>query len=67
MKQFANVHFAGHSLGGGLAMAMAARTGHHSSYTVFNAAGVHPRTVGGADVLARILHKKGGRVLVNPL
>ena len=52
--RFVNVHFTGHSLGGGLAMAMAAKTGHYSSYTVFNAAGVHPRTVGGSHVLDKM-------------
>ena len=40
-----NVHFVGHSLGGGLATASAIMTG--GSATVFNAAGVHPSTVGG--------------------
>ncbi|MEX2498982.1 MAG: RHS repeat-associated core domain-containing protein, partial [Wenzhouxiangellaceae bacterium] len=40
-----NVHFVGHSLGGGLAAASAIVTG--GSATVFNAAGVHRNTVGG--------------------
>ena len=40
-----NVHFVGHSLGGGLAAASAILTG--GSATVFNAAGVHPSTVSG--------------------
>ena len=48
------LQFTGHSLGGGLAMAMAAAVGHHSSYTVFNSAGVHPRTVGGAEVFSKM-------------
>ena len=41
-----SLHFVGHSLGGGLAPAMAAATGLYGDYTVFNAAGLHPRTVG---------------------
>ena len=44
-EPYATVHFTGHSLGGGLAMAMAAETGHYSAYTVFNSAGLHPNTV----------------------
>jgi len=40
-----NVHFVGHSLGGGLAAASAIMTGGRA--TTFNAAGVHPNTVGG--------------------
>ncbi len=40
-----NVHFAGFSLGGGLASAAAVETG--GSATVFNAAGLHGSTVGG--------------------
>jgi hypothetical protein len=40
-----NVHFVGHSLGGGLAAASAIMTG--GGATTFNAAGVHPNTVGG--------------------
>jgi pimeloyl-ACP methyl ester carboxylesterase len=40
-----DVHFVGHSLGGGLAAASAISTG--GSATIFNAAGVHSNTVGG--------------------
>ncbi len=40
-----NIHFTGHSLGGGLASAAAIRTG--TSATVFNAAGVHNNSLGG--------------------
>lgn len=41
----ANIRFVGHSLGGGLAAAAAIVTGGRA--TTFNAAGVHPNTVGG--------------------
>ena len=40
-----NVHFTGHSLGGGIASAAAIVTGR--SATVFNAAGVHSNTLNG--------------------
>lgn len=40
-----NIHFTGHSLGGGIAASVAIRTG--SSATVFNAAGVHNNTLNG--------------------
>ncbi len=40
-----NVHYTGHSLGGGIAAAVAIRSG--VSATVFNAAGVHINTLGG--------------------
>ena len=53
-KAYTNLHFTGHSLGGRLAMAMAAKTGHYSSYTVFNSAGLHPATVGGAEEFAKL-------------
>ena len=43
---YSSLHFVGHSLGGGEAMAMAAATGRYGAYTVFNSAGLHPRTVG---------------------
>jgi hypothetical protein len=39
-----NIHFTGHSLGGGIASAAAIWTG--GSATVFNAAGVHANTLG---------------------
>src|SRR5690606_29634930 len=42
-----NVHFAGFSLGGGLAAAAAIRTG--GSATIFNPAGVHSNTISGYD------------------
>lgn len=42
-----NVHFTGHSLGGGIAAAAAVRTG--ASATVFNAAGVHINTLNGVS------------------
>lgn len=38
-----NIHFTGHSLGGGIAASVAIRTS--SSATVFNAAGVHNNTL----------------------
>ena len=40
-----NIHFTGHSLGGGIASVAAIWTG--GSATVFNAAGVHANTLGG--------------------
>ncbi|NQY66062.1 MAG: DUF2974 domain-containing protein [Alteromonadaceae bacterium] len=43
-----NLSFTGHSLGGGIAAAAAIRNG--GSATVFNAAGVHSNTLGGASL-----------------
>ena len=56
VTNYRNVHFVGHSLGGGQAMAMAAHAGLFAGYTVFNAAGVHRRTVrvDGASVRDRL-------------
>ena len=42
-RQFLNIHFAGHSLGGGLGTSAALAT--RSPAVVFNPAGVHPYTV----------------------
>lgn len=44
-KQGASVSYTGHSLGGGMASAAAAQTGNPA--TSYNAAGLHPNTVGG--------------------
>ena len=33
---------------------MAAKTKHYSAYTVFNSAGLHPATVGGAEEFAKL-------------
>lgn len=49
-----SIHFTGHSLGGGLAMAMAAHTGNYSAFTVFNSAGIHLNTAGGPAILAEM-------------
>ena len=53
-KAYTTLHFTGHSLGGGLAMAMAAKTKHYSAYTVFNSAGLHATTVGRAEEFAKL-------------
>ena len=45
-KQGASVSYTGHSLGGGLASAAAVITG--NAATTYNAAGLHPNTVGGS-------------------
>ncbi|MDE0661510.1 MAG: hypothetical protein OXI79_17885 [Gammaproteobacteria bacterium] len=59
-KQYDSIHFTGHSLGGGLAMAMAAHTGNYTAFTVFDSAGVHAKTVGGAAHLAKM--RKGRHI-----
>ncbi|WP_444897186.1 RHS repeat-associated core domain-containing protein [Microbulbifer sp. SSSA005] len=59
-------HFAGHSLGGGIASAAAIATG--GSATIFNAAGLHNNTVGGIPRSnANIVHFRSTFDIVQPL
>ena len=61
-----NVHFVGHSLGGGLAAASAITTG--GSATVFNAAGVHSNTVGGLSFdNGSVTHFKSSFDILQPI
>lgn len=66
-RDYTTIHFTGHSLGGGLALAMAAHTENYSAFTVFNSAGLHLNTVGGPAILAEMQQGRHIHSMWDPL